>query len=111
MTQQCSRSQRSTLRRAAHEPDAGGEGQKCANSQVAAVSFDAFGGAEAFAVVGVAHAGVAVAFAGCSQDQKDEEKNRSKQTVDAGGVEASASTCDGPRLYSRWQLPPLVGSP
>lgn len=34
------------------------------NSQVAAVSFDALGGAEALAVVGVAHAGVAVTLAG-----------------------------------------------
>lgn len=40
---------------------------------MAAVSFDAFGGAEAFAVVGVAHAGVAVAFAGWSHNQKHEK--------------------------------------
>lgn len=37
-----------------------------------AVSFDAFGGAEAFAVVGVAHAGVAIALAGWSHKEKDE---------------------------------------
>lgn len=37
-----------------------------------AVSFDAFGGAEAFAVVGVAHAGVAVTFAGWSHKEKHE---------------------------------------
>lgn len=34
------------------------------NSQVAAVSLDALGGAEALAVVGVAHAGVTVTLAG-----------------------------------------------
>lgn len=34
------------------------------NSQVAAVSFDALGGAEALAIVGVAHAGVAITLAG-----------------------------------------------
>lgn len=39
-------------------------GHKMVNSQVAAISFDALGGAEALAVVGVAHAGVTVALAG-----------------------------------------------
>ena len=42
----------------------GEPGEPGGNSQVAAVSFDAFGGAEALAVVGVAHAGVAVTLAG-----------------------------------------------
>lgn len=42
------------------------------DSQVAAISFDAFRGAEALAVVGVAHAGVAVTLAGCTKDKKHE---------------------------------------
>jgi len=35
---------------------------------VAAISFDALRGAEALPVVGVAHAGMAVALAGCTKD-------------------------------------------
>lgn len=34
------------------------------DSQVASVSFDTLGGAETFAIVGVAHAGVAITLAG-----------------------------------------------
>lgn len=56
------------------------------NSQVTAVSFDALGGAEAFAVVGVAHAGVAVALAGWKRETgKRVEKVKSRQTVFCGG--------------------------
>lgn len=40
------------------------EHHKTSNSHLAAISFDALGSAEAFAVVGVAHAGVAIALAG-----------------------------------------------
>lgn len=39
------------------------------NSLVAAIALDALGGAEALAVVGVAHAGVAVTLAGWTQKQ------------------------------------------
>lgn len=48
------------------------------NSQVAAVSFDAFSGAEALAVVGVAHAGVAVTLAGWTKDTKSEKESEMK---------------------------------
>lgn len=50
----------------------GGHLQAQLDSQVAAVSFDAFGGAEALAVVGVAHASVAVTLAGWSHRETQE---------------------------------------
>lgn len=41
-----------------------------AYSQLAVISFDAFGGAEALPSVDVAHAGVAVTLAGCREQRK-----------------------------------------
>lgn len=45
----------------------GVRGEHDVDSLVAAIAFDALGGAEALAVVGVAHAGVAVTLAGWTQ--------------------------------------------
>lgn len=53
------------------------------DSQVTAVSFDAFGGAEALAVVGVAHASVAVTLAGWSHKEKQETGLRQQTDTDA----------------------------
>lgn len=38
------------------------------NSQVTSVSFDALGGTEALSIVGIAHAGMAIAFTGWTKE-------------------------------------------
>lgn len=48
-------------------------GGKDEHSQVAAISFDAFGGAETLPVVGVAHACVAVTLAGWRERERTRE--------------------------------------
>lgn len=66
------------------------------NSLVAAVAFDALGGAEALAVVGVAHAGVAVTLAGWTQKQGNSFSFRLSSTsahasqTDGGGTSLSS---------------------
>lgn len=79
-----------TPRRSRVEPRRGGGG--VGNSQVTAVSFDAFGGAEAFAVVGVAHAGVAVTLAGWKRETgKRVEKKKQTDSFCGGGPEPCGS--------------------